>query len=64
MKQVSQFQKIANQLKNGNVHEIYNQMMDNNPEFKKFVEQNKGKEIKKIAQENGIDYALIEQLIR
>lgn len=43
-----------------NPDEFYNQLMQDNPQFKKFVEDNKGKSPEQIARENGIDFNLLK----
>ena len=42
-------------LKSGNPEQIAQQMMQSNPRFKQFMEQNKGKSPEQVAKENGID---------
>ena len=54
---------IVNILKNGNPNAIYNQMLNSNPQFKNFIEQNKGKSPEQIAQENGIDINQIKSFL-
>ena len=54
---------ILNLLKNRNPNEVFNQMMQTNPQFKSFVEQNKGKSVEQIAQENNIDMNLLKQFM-
>lgn len=48
---------------NGNPETLYNDMLRNNPQFKNFVEQNKNKTPQQIAEENGIDYNQVLQLM-
>lgn len=38
-----------------NPDDLYRELIQNNPQFRQFVEQNKGKTIEQIAQENGIN---------
>lgn len=64
MNQANQMMQIINQIKNGNVNEIYNRMINTNPNFKSFVDNNKDKSIEQIAKENNIDYNMLKQLIR
>lgn len=45
---------------NGNPEEMYNHMLQNNPKFREFVEQNKGKSPEQIASEHGIDPKLLK----
>ena len=42
-------------LKNGNDEQIFNGLMQNNPQFRAFMEQNKGKTPEQVAKENGVD---------
>ena len=50
-----------NQMINGNPEAVYQQMMQSNPQFRQFVESNQGKSPEQIAQENGIDFNLLNQ---
>ena len=52
MRQVANLMKM---LRNGNPDQIAQQMMQSNPQFRQFVEQNKGKTPEQVAQEHGID---------
>lgn len=52
MQQVSGLMQM---LKSGNPQQIAMQMMQTNPQFRQFMEQNKGKDPMQIAKENGID---------
>lgn len=52
---LSRIMAIKNMLEGKNADELYNNMIQNNPQFKDFVEQNKGKSIEQIAKENGIN---------
>lgn len=51
-------------LKNGNPDAMFAQMMNTNPQFKAFVENNKGKTPEQIARENGIDTSVLSQFMR
>ena len=55
---------LVNALKNGNPQYMYDQMMKNNPQFKSFVDANKGKTAQEIADNYGIDMNVINQLLR
>lgn len=57
---LSQIASIKNMLEGKNADELYNNMLQNNPQFKAFVEQNKGKSIEQIAKENGINPQLLK----
>lgn len=48
----------------GNVQGFYNNLVNNNPQFRRFVESNKGKSPEQIAKENGIDLSLLYQLMK
>lgn len=46
-------------LKGGNPQAMFQNMMQNNPQFRQFVEANKGKDPMQVARERGIDLAAI-----
>lgn len=46
---------VMQMLKSGNPEQIAQQMMQSNPQFRKFMEANKGKSPEQVAKENGID---------
>lgn len=52
---LSQIAQIKKMMDGQNADEIYDDMMKNNPQFRAFVEANRGKSIEQIAQENGIN---------
>ena len=52
MRQVANLMKM---LRSGNPEQIAQQMMQSNPQFRQFVEANKGKTPEQVAQEHGID---------
>lgn len=41
---------------------LFNQMVNNNPQFKRFVEENEGKSPEQIAREHGINPELLKRL--
>ena len=43
-----------------NPDEYYTQLMQSNPQFRQFMEQNKGKTPEQIANENGINLNLLK----
>lgn len=55
---------LVNALKNGNPQYMFNQLMQSNPQFKQFVEQNKGKSPEQIAKENGLDLNTINSFLK
>ena len=52
MRQVANLMKM---LRSGNPEQIAQQMMQINPQFRQFMEANKGKTPEQVAQEHGID---------
>ena len=46
-----------------NLGAIFTDMMDKNPQFRQFVEANKGKSAEQIAQEHNIDMNLLKQFM-
>lgn len=55
---------LLSQLKTGNPEAIAEQMLKSNPQFKQFVEENKGKSGEQIASEHGIDLNTLKMLMR
>ena len=51
----NQMLQLMQTLKNGNDEQIFNGLMQNNPQFRAFMEQNKGKTPEQVAKENGVD---------
>lgn len=56
--------QMVNQIRNGNPEAMFKQMIQNNPQFKQFVEQNKGKTPDQIASENGLDLNMLKSLMK
>ena len=54
---------ILSLLKSRNPNEIFNQLLQNNPQFRKFVDENKNKSIEQIAKEHNIDMNLLKQFM-
>lgn len=52
---MNQAMDMLRMMKNGNPEQIFQSMMNSNPQFRQFVEANKGKTPEQVAQENGID---------
>ena len=61
---MTQAMQIIKQLRNGNPEQIAHQMMNNNPNFRKFVDDNKGKTPEQVAKEHGIDLSQIMGMIK
>lgn len=54
---------LINSLKSGNPNIIFNQMMNNNPNFRSFIERNRGKSPDQVAKENGIDISQFMKML-
>jgi hemoglobin-like flavoprotein len=61
---INKITNLVNLMRGKNVDAMYNMMMQNNPQFANFVNQNKGKSAEQIANENGIDFNAIKQFLR
>lgn len=49
---------------NGNPNAIYQQLMQTNPQFRQFVQQNQGKSAEQIAQDYGVDLSTVQNLLK
>lgn len=56
---LSRISQIKDMLEGKNPDAVFNEMMQNNPDFRKFVESNRGKSPEQIARENGIDPTIL-----
>lgn len=56
-------QILQNIRSTGNPQALAQNMLNSNPQFKAFYEQNKDKPIEQIAKENGIDIAQFKQML-
>ena len=56
---LSRVLQIKNMLEGKNPDAVFDEMMQNNPDFRKFVESNRGKSPEQIARENGIDPTIL-----
>lgn len=54
---------IARMVKNGNPEQIAQSLMQQNPQFRQFVEANRGKSPEQVARENGIDFNQIKSML-
>ena len=59
LKNIENIKQVGSTLKNGNPEQIAMHMMQQNPQFRKFVNENKGKTPEQIARENGLDWKAI-----
>lgn len=55
--------QILSMLKSGNPEQIAQNLMQKNPQFKAFMEVNKGKSPEQVARENGIDFSQIKNML-
>lgn len=56
---VNNMQSIVNMLKSGNPEQIAMNLMQQNPQFRAFVDANKGKTPEQVAKEHGMDWGQI-----
>ena len=56
--------QAAQALRGSSPEQVMQSMMDSNPQFKRFVEQNRGKSPEQIARENGIDLGAVMQAFK
>ena len=54
---------IARMVKNGNPEQIAQNLMQQNPQFRQFVEANRGKSPEQVAQEHGFNLSAIMKQI-
>lgn len=55
--------KVMQMLRGRNPQEVFNQMMQSNPQFRQFVESNKGKSPEQVAQEHGVDLSQFKNMM-
>lgn len=60
---MAQISNIVKMLKYGNPEQIAMSLMQKNPQFKAFMDANKGKTPEQVAQEMGIDFNSIKNLM-
>lgn len=53
----------AKQMLGGNPDAMFNQMMQSNPQFAQFVQENRGRTPEQIAQAYGIDVGMLRQIM-
>ena len=57
---LSQIAQIKNMLDGKNPDAVFSELMKNNPQFRNFIESNRGKSPEDIARENGIDPTILK----
>lgn len=60
---MGQVANLMKMLRSGNPEMIAQQMMQSNPQFRQFVEQNKGKTPEQVAREYGVDINQIKSMM-
>lgn len=60
---MGQVASLMKMLQSGSPEHAFRQMMQNNPQFRQFVEQNKGKTPEQVARENGIDLSQFKNMM-
>lgn len=63
MGRMQQIAGVMQMLKSGNPELIAQQMMQSNPQFRQFMERNKGKSPEQVAKENGIDLSQLKNMM-
>ena len=64
MGKMQQIAGVMQMLKSGNPEQIAQQMMQSNPQFRQFMERNKGKSPEQVAREHGLDIEQVKQLMK
>lgn len=60
---MGQVASLMKMLQSGNPEQAFQQMMQNNPQFRQFVEANRGKTPEQVAQEHGIDLSQLKSMM-
>lgn len=60
---MGQIASLMRMLRAGNPEQIAMQMMQNNPQFRQFMEANKGRDPMEVARENGIDLSNFKSML-
>lgn len=63
MNKMGQIANLMKMLRSGNPDQIAQQMMQNNPQFRQFVEANKGKTPEQVAREYGVDLNQLKSMM-
>lgn len=62
--EMSKLAGLMRSLRNGNPEQTAALMIQHNPQFRKFMETNKGKSPEQVAREHGVDFSEIATLFR
>lgn len=60
----SQLMGLKNMMQGKNPDAVYQMMMNSNPQFARFVSENRGKSPEEIARAHGIDLEQVKQMMR
>ena len=60
---MNQAMDMLRMLRNGNPQQMFQSMMQNNPQFRQFVEANKGKTPEQVAKEHGVDLNQLKSMM-
>lgn len=60
---MGQVASLMKMLQSGNPEQIAQQMMQQNPQFRQFVEANRGKTPEQVAREHGIDLSQLKNMM-
>lgn len=60
---MDQVMQVMKMLRSGNPDQIAQQMMQSNPQFRQFVEANKGKTPEQVAREYGVDLNQLKSMM-
>lgn len=55
--------QLKSMVTSGDPTYMFNNMMNTNPQFRQFIETNRGKTIEQVAQENGIDINALKHIM-
>lgn len=61
---LSQISSIKQMLSGQNPNAVMQLLAQNNPQFAQFVSANQGKSAQQIAQENGLDWNLVQSILK
>lgn len=64
MAMMGQLKQMMGMLRGQDPHQVARNLMQRNPQFAEFVQQNKGKTVEQIAGEYGIDLDLVRSIMR
>lgn len=63
MNKMGQVANVMKMLRSGNPEQIAHQMMQSNPQFRQFMESNKGKTPDQVAREHGFDLSQLKSMM-